>query len=116
MSPEMLMNTYHTRMVDFYSLGAILYEMLTGLPPLYSNNRDEMYANIVRKEAHYPSSLSQEAIALLKGLLRKDPKDRLGAVNGVEDIKKSKFCSSTDWNSIMKKAMKNGPIKNELKS
>jgi serum/glucocorticoid-regulated kinase 2 len=49
MSPEMLSQEFHTRMVDFYSLGAILYEMLTGLPPHYSENRDEMYANIVEK-------------------------------------------------------------------
>ena len=43
MSPEMLSQEFHTRMVDFYSLGALLYEMLVGLPPLYSNNREEMY-------------------------------------------------------------------------
>lgn len=40
MSPEMLSDDYHTRMVDFYSLGAILYEMVTGLPPLYSSNKE----------------------------------------------------------------------------
>jgi protein-serine/threonine kinase len=45
-------------MVDFYSLGALLYEMLTGLPPFYSNNRDEMYHNIVNKELSYPNYLS----------------------------------------------------------
>ena len=47
MSPEMLNSDYHTRMVDYYALGAILYEMLTGLPPHYSDNREEMYARIV---------------------------------------------------------------------
>ena len=47
MSPEMLSEDSHTRMVDFYSMGALLYEMLTGLPPFYSRNRDEMYNNIV---------------------------------------------------------------------
>ena len=78
MSPEMLSQEYHTQAVDFYSLGALLYEMLTGLPPLYSINRDEMYANIVQKEPHYPSYLSHEAIAMLKGLLCKDPQKRLG--------------------------------------
>lgn len=49
MSPEMLSEESHTRSVDYYALGAILYEMLTGLPPFYSHNREEMYYNIVNK-------------------------------------------------------------------
>lgn len=40
MSPEMLTQDYHTRMVDYYALGAILYEMLTGLPPFFSQDRE----------------------------------------------------------------------------
>lgn len=61
MSPEMLTSEYHSRMVDFYSLGALLYEMLVGLPPLYSQNRDEMYYNIANNEPTYPDYLSKEA-------------------------------------------------------
>lgn len=40
MSPEMLMGYGHNFGVDYYSLGAILFEMLTGLPPFYSTDRD----------------------------------------------------------------------------
>ena len=40
MSPEMLINeSLHNKMVDFYSLGCLLYEMLVGIPPYYSNDR-----------------------------------------------------------------------------
>ena len=87
MSPEMLSYDFHTRMVDFYSLGALLYEMLTGLPPFYSNNRDEMYYNIVNKELTFPNYVSNEAVILLKGLLQKDPSRRLGSKFGIEEIK-----------------------------
>lgn len=63
MSPDMLSKEYHTRMVDYYSLGALLFELLTGLPPFYSHNRDEMYHNIVNKELTvFPPHLSKEAI------------------------------------------------------
>ena len=43
MSPEMLTGEGHNMGVDYYSLGAILYEMLTGLPPFYSTDRNFMY-------------------------------------------------------------------------
>jgi serine/threonine protein kinase len=79
-------------MVDFYSLGALLYEMLTGLPPLYNNNREEMYSNIVSCEPSYPNYLSRESVSLLKGLLCKDPNRRLGSKFGVEEIKQMPFC------------------------
>jgi serine/threonine protein kinase len=50
MSPEMLMGTGHGFAVDYYSLGAILFEMLTGLPPFYSTDRNQMYQDIVEAE------------------------------------------------------------------
>ncbi len=88
MSPDMLSNEDHSRMIDFYSLGALLYEMLTGLPPFYSQNRDEMYHNIVHKQLTFPDHLSASAVKLLKGLLKKDPMQRTGAKYGFEEIKK----------------------------
>ena len=39
MSPEMLQGPAHGLLVDFYSLGALLFELVTGLPPFYSENR-----------------------------------------------------------------------------
>ena len=38
MAPEMLLKTGHNFMVDCYCLGALLYELVTGLPPFYSHN------------------------------------------------------------------------------
>ena len=97
MSPEMLSQEYHTRMADYYSLGALLFEMLTGLPPLYSHNRDEMYYNIINYEPTYPHYLSESSITLLKGLLCKDPSKRLGNKDGIEEVKSSDFCKGIDW-------------------
>jgi serine/threonine protein kinase len=103
MSPDMLALESHSRMVDFYAIGALLYEMLTGLPPFYSNNRDEMYHNIVHKDLSYPRYLSTSVIKLLQGLLCKDPERRLGAQHGFSEVKKHEFFNGVDWNELMKK-------------
>ena len=77
MSPEMLVGCGHGFGVDYYSLGAILFEMLTGLPPFYSTDRDAMYRDIVEAELHYPPYLSRAAVDLLEKLLCKDQSQRL---------------------------------------
>lgn len=43
MAPEMLLKAGHTLSLDLYCLGALLYELITGLPPFYSRNTDEIY-------------------------------------------------------------------------
>jgi serum/glucocorticoid-regulated kinase 2 len=38
MAPEMLNKSGHTFAVDYYCLGALLYELVTGNPPFYSRD------------------------------------------------------------------------------
>jgi serum/glucocorticoid-regulated kinase 2 len=80
MSPEMLQGAGrgHGQSVDLYSLGAILYEMLTGRPPHFKEideqiSREELYRRILCDEVVYPDSLSQSAQSLLQCLLTKAP-------------------------------------------
>ena len=47
MAPEMLLKAGHTFQLDLYCLGALLYELITGLPPYYSRNTDEIYNRIL---------------------------------------------------------------------
>ena len=46
MSPDMLKGDGHGLLLDYYTLGVLLYEMLNGLPPHYSKNTDLMYQRI----------------------------------------------------------------------
>ncbi len=65
MSPEMLVEQGYTKMVDIYSLGAMLFEMLTGLPPLFDEDRTKLYDNLLHLEVQFPESLSPLALDLL---------------------------------------------------
>ena len=111
--PEMLNSGTHSRTLDYYQIGALLYELLTGLPPNYSSNKKQMFANIARKEAAHPQYLSANAKSLLKGLLHKDPTKRLGYDNEFEEIRAHPFFSSIDWDKLLLK-QKSGPLKPHL--
>ena len=86
MCPEMLAQEGHGFALDYYCLGVLLYELLTGLPPHYSeHSRLQMYQNIATKAEAYPKYLSKEVVQLLKGLLRKEPGERLQEVQRVKE-------------------------------
>lgn len=103
MSPEMLRQQGHSQGVDFYSLGALLYEMLTGLPPFYVKNRAEMYQAIQKDALKLPNYLSKPVRSLLAGLLQKDPSVRLGFDRGFEEIKEHAWCKGLNWTRINEK-------------
>ena len=44
MAPEIIKGSGHTEIVDYYCLGALLYEMLIGFPPFYDPNQEEEVA------------------------------------------------------------------------
>ena len=76
LAPEMVRKTGHGKTVDWYLLGVILYEMLTGLPPYYNDDKDELFNNILTKQLTFDDeklSISLDCKEFLKVLLQKDP-------------------------------------------
>jgi len=85
LAPEILQGNGHGKAVDWWSLGTLIYEMLTGLPPFYSRNVNHMYEKILKAELRCPSYLPGDVKSLIELLLIRDPLRRLGG--GVHDIK-----------------------------
>ncbi|XP_058228707.1 protein kinase C epsilon type-like [Hemibagrus wyckioides] len=100
MAPEVLQYWEYDTSVDWWALGVIMYEMMTGYAPFHDHNEEKMFESIISAEPEYPSDLSRNAISILKAFLRKKPMDRLGCVvsEGKENaIKAHPFFSEINW-------------------
>ena len=53
LAPEIIEGKGHGQAVDWWSLGSILYEMLTGLPPFYSKDREKLFQTIKTGEVKF---------------------------------------------------------------
>ncbi|CAG8459449.1 14899_t:CDS:2 [Acaulospora colombiana] len=114
LAPELLLGQGYTKTVDWWTLGVLLYEMLTGLPPFYDDNTNEMYRKILQDELRFPEEVGNEARLLLTGLLTRDPNQRLGN-NGAQEIKDHPFFASIDWKKLIQKKVQ-PPFKPSVKS
>ncbi|XP_032815429.1 serine/threonine-protein kinase Sgk1-like isoform X1 [Petromyzon marinus] len=103
LAPEVLKKQAYDRTVDWWCLGAVLYEMLYGLPPFYSRNTAEMYDNILKKPLALKPNISNSARDLLEGLLHKDRTQRLGASGDFTEIKGHVFFSPINWEDLLSK-------------
>jgi serine/threonine protein kinase SCH9 len=117
LAPEVLLDELgYTTMVDFWSLGVLVFEMCCGWSPFYADDTQQMYKNIAFGKVRFPrDALSNEGRNFVKGLLNRNPKHRLGAKNDAEELKAHTFFADTDWNAMMNKTVV-PPFKPKLKS
>jgi len=101
LAPEILKGQGHAKAVDWWSLGVLLYEMIVGLPPFYSENINEMYELILKAPLKFPSFVPADAQQLLRGLLEREEFKRLGAgPKDAQEIKTHPFFKSIDWDKL----------------
>eukprot|EP00411_Alexandrium_monilatum_P020149 CAMPEP_0175251506 /NCGR_PEP_ID=MMETSP0093-20121207/35697_1 /TAXON_ID=311494 /ORGANISM="Alexandrium monilatum, Strain CCMP3105" /LENGTH=328 /DNA_ID=CAMNT_0016545771 /DNA_START=70 /DNA_END=1056 /DNA_ORIENTATION=+ len=101
LAPEILDKKGHGKAVDWYSVGALTYEMLTGLPPFYTKDRQKLFERIRRSELAYPDYITPLAKGFLQSLLQRDPDRRLGgSPAGGNDVKNQPFFQGLDWAAL----------------
>lgn len=103
LAPEIINKQGYGKPIDWWTLGSIVYEMLVGIPPFYTNNRQELFHKIKYENPTYPKYFSSETLNFLEALLMKIPGKRLGTENGAEDIKKHSWFENVNWDYIYKK-------------
>ena len=102
LAPELLLGQGYTKVVDWWTLGVLLYEMLTGLPPYYDEDVPKMYKKILQDPLRFPDNFDKDAKDLLIGLLCRDPKRRLG-YHGSDEIKSHPFFHQLSWKRLKMK-------------
>ena len=104
LAPELLLGQGYDKSVDWWTLGVLLYEMLTGLPPYYDENTNEMYRKILSEPLHFPGPeiVPLPAKDLLIQLLDRRPEHRLGA-KGPSEIKAHPFFNAIDWRKLLQR-------------
>ena len=112
LAPEMLQKKGHGKAVDWYLLGVLLYEMIIGVTPFFSNSKEQIFYNIENEKLVIPDFVSKEASDLIRKLLERDPSKRLGSSHlDAEEIKKEAFFKDINWNDVYNKTIK-APFKN----
>ncbi|CAG9323380.1 unnamed protein product [Blepharisma stoltei] len=106
LAPEILRQKGHGKAVDWYLLGVLLYEMLIGVPPYFSNNKKQLLSNIQKAPLIVPSHLNQTTKNLLIGLLQKNFEKRLGFIGDAEEIKNHEYFYGVDWDMVLKKNLR----------
>lgn len=101
MAPEVLSREGHGKSVDWWSLGALMFDMLTGSPPFCSSNRKKTMEKILRAKIAFPPYLSLASRDLLQRLMRRDIGARLGSTNDAEEIKQHPFFMGVNWDDVL---------------
>ena len=104
-APELVCKKKYSKPVDWWCIGTQLFEMLTGFPPFFTANKQELFAKIQYSEPKYPDYLSPSVLNQIKGLLKKKPDIRIGTKKGAEELKNHEWFENFQWDSLLHKRL-----------
>ncbi|XP_067242603.1 protein kinase C eta type [Chanodichthys erythropterus] len=117
-APEILQEMLYGPSVDWWALGVLLYEMLSGHAPFEAENEDDLFESILTEEIVYASWLGTNAVNILKGFLTKNPSRRLGCVaaeGGETAVTSHAFFTGIDWDKLNRREL-DPPFKPRIKT
>ncbi|KAJ3203955.1 Serine/threonine kinase [Entophlyctis luteolus] len=105
MAPEILnQKDRYGRAVDWWSFGILIYVMLVGKYPFRGDEEGDILEAIMSDAIDYPPNMPHETLSLIQGLLKKDPKVRLGGGRlGAEEVKRHPYFQGQDWEGFMER-------------
>ncbi|KAJ9177961.1 hypothetical protein P3X46_009884 [Hevea brasiliensis] len=99
LAPEIIKGEGHGSAVDWWTFGIFLFELLYGRTPFKGSGNEETLSNVVSRSLKFPSSpvVSFHTRDLIRGLLIKEPENRLGSAKGAAEIKQHPFFEGLNW-------------------
>ncbi|CAH1970710.1 unnamed protein product [Acanthoscelides obtectus] len=106
MAPEILTRHGHGKEVDWWSLGALMYDMLTGAPPFTAENRKKTIEKILKGKLNLPPYLTADARDLVRKLLKRQVTARLGAApDDANAVKAHQFFRHINWDDVLSRKL-----------
>jgi serum/glucocorticoid-regulated kinase 2 len=99
MAPEVLAQTGHGFCVDYWGLGMLVYEMMTGLPPWYTTDRAQLFRRLKSAPLEIPTFFSAASANCVCALLERNPRRRLG-VSGIRTVMEHEFFRNISWRAL----------------
>mmetsp|Transcript_43074 Transcript_43074/g.168616 ORF Transcript_43074/g.168616 Transcript_43074/m.168616 type:complete len:376 (+) Transcript_43074:766-1893(+) len=117
MAPEVILKEGYDEAADWWSLGALLYDLLVGEPPFMGKKNDgraKLHERICKAKFKLPQFLTHEAKSLLKGLMTKEPSKRLCTA---KDVKRHRFFNNFSFRKLRNREIPPAiPIRSESRS
>jgi protein kinase A len=106
LAPEVVQSKAYNKSVDWYALGVLIFEMLAGYPPFFTEDGNPMklYEKIIAGKVRYPNYFEALSKDLLKSLLTSDLTKRFGNLkSGSHDIFGHEWFSEVDWDRLYRR-------------
>jgi len=102
-APEVIASKGHTHAVDWWTLGILAFELMSGHPPFESASPMQIYQKVTKgiNRVNFPKACKGTAEAFVKGLCQHNPADRLPMKKeGIRNIKHHAWFSGFDWKAM----------------
>merc|ERR1712019_283706 len=102
-APEVIASTGHTIAVDWWTLGVLTFELMSGHPPFESAYPMQIYAKVTKgiSKIPFPPKCQGPVGDLIRGLLKNDPSERLPVrPGGVQNLQKAQWYGKFNWDSF----------------
>jgi len=104
MAPEIINMRGHDMSVDWWAMGVLIYELLTGRTPFVGGSSQATYQKVLNTEPKFPAHFTEHARGIVRQLLTKDKSRRLGCgVHGAADVQNHKWFAAVAWDLVLER-------------